>query len=66
VLTADSIVDVRLSAGADRLGGAGEPAGVCFEGSAETAEMRCQSAAGEVGLGLGRIVALHHCSSASY
>ena len=48
-VTADSIVDVRLSAGADQLGSAGEPAGVCFEGSAENAEMRCQSAAGEVG-----------------
>ena len=26
-------------------------AGVCFEGSPESAEMRCQSAAGEIGPG---------------
>ena len=49
VLTADSIVNVKLSEGAELLGSTDESVGVCFEGSAENAEMRCQSAAGEVG-----------------
>ena len=33
------------------LDGATSDAGVCFEGSPENAEMRCQSAAGEIGPG---------------